>query len=199
MKEDIDFAFFEYGGNLIAHYLFDNEEFEESEELVKEKIRAFALSNKIYLLADQDDAKGNTKKGKRRKALLELSNNSVNFKYHNTELREIENLLTLKIVKSFGKQLVKQEHVGNLENLDFNKKDYNEKGLGEFYEEKFKGAGILIKNQKSFKADSGTLKNDYKIKLCDFTINSDLKYEEIVEENPILDKIIRELYEFIIS
>ena len=46
LKEDIDYAFFEYGGNLIEHYLFDDK-FEEdySDGEVREKIKSFALSN----------------------------------------------------------------------------------------------------------------------------------------------------------
>jgi len=197
LKEDIDFAFFEYGGNLIAHYLFDEDKFEADEEVLREKINSFSLSNRIYLLSDEDDAKGNTKKGKRRKALQEMSDISESFKYQNTELREIENLLPLSIIKKFSRELVKNIQVINIEKFDFKKKDYDSIGIGQFYEDQFKTIGVLTKNQKSFKADSGTLKNDYKIKLCDFTINSGLTYEEIIDDNPILDRIITELYSFI--
>jgi predicted ATPase len=197
LKEDIDFAFFEYGGNLIAHYLFEDEKFEANEEVVRDKISSFALSNKIYLLADEDGAKGNTKKGKRRKALQELSDKSNDFKYQNTELREIENLLPLNIVKSFIIELLKASQTISAEKIDFKKDDYDKIGLGEFYENQFKQLGVSAKHQNSYKADSGTLKNDYKIKLCDFTINSNITYDEIIDNNPILDRIITGLYSFI--
>lgn len=197
LKEDIDFVFFEYGGNLIAHYLFDNDEFEADEEVVREKINSFSLSNRIYLLADEDGAKGSTKKGRRRKALQELSNKSKNFKYQNTELREIENLLPLIVIDNFMGELIKSTQAINIEKTDFKKKDYDSIGIGQFYEDQLKNKGVLVKNQKSFKADSGTLKNDFKIKFCDFTIKSNLSYEDMINDNPILDSIITELYSFI--
>lgn len=197
LKEDIDFAFFEYGGNLIAHYLFDKDDFEADEEVVREKINSFSLSNRIYLLADEDGAKGSTKKGRRRKALQELSNKSKNFKYQNTELREIENLLPLTVIDNFMGELIKSTQAINVEKTDFKKKDYDSIGIGQFYEDQLKNKGVLVKNQKSFKADSGTLKNDFKIKLCDFTIKSNLSYEDMINDNPILDSIITELYSFI--
>lgn len=194
LKEDIDFAFFEYGGNLIAHYLFDNENFEGDDSDVRGKINSFASSNKIYLIADEDNVKGSSKKGKRRSALEKLSNNTDNFEYQNTELREIENLLPKKTIKSFLVQIVDKQEVTN---IDFKKSDYDKLGLGRFYEEQFKKHGILKKYQKAFLADSGTLKNNYKIKLCNFFINSDIKYEDIIEDNPVLEKIIQNLYTFI--
>jgi len=197
LKEDIDFAFFEYGGNLIAHYLFEKENFEANDEEIRDKINSFASANKIYLLADEDEAKTNTKKGKRRIALQNLSNNSINFKYQNTELTEIENLLPKKVIIPFLKKLVKNEHEHKLDYIQFNKTEYDRIKLGEFYENFLKKQKIPLKSQKAYKADSGTLKNDYKIKLCNFTINSDLNYKDIIEDNPILHGIIEELYNFI--
>ncbi|WP_161595301.1 AAA family ATPase [Maribacter aurantiacus] len=196
LKEDIDFAFFEYGGNLIAHYLFDKAEFEADETEIRSKINSFALSNKIFLLADEDNSKGNTKKGQRRIALENLSEKSNNFLYQNTELREIENLLPKKVIKEFMKEIASGS---KLESIDFRKSDYDKLGLGSFYENLFKANGIEKKNQKAFLADSGTLKNDYKIKLCEFTINSNLSYEDLTLNNPILDKLITDLYNFILK
>ncbi|WP_418636781.1 AAA family ATPase [Winogradskyella sp.] len=199
LKEDIDFAFFEYGGNLIQHYLFD-ESIDFESEVVREKINSFALSNKIYLLADNDNVDRRSAKGKRRKLLEENAIKNPNFYYQNTELREIENLLPKVLIKDFLNSLVKGlKDIEALKLIDFNKSDYDKKGLGEFYEELLVSNGVPKKQHKSFKAESGTLKNDYKIMLADFVINSEYKYEDFIEDNDILKQIIEDLYEFIKS
>ncbi len=197
LKEDIDFAFFEYGGNLIAHYLFDENDFEEDEDYVREKIKSFALANKIYLLADHDNAKSSSKKGKRRVVLQALSADSNNFFYQNTELKEIENLLPLKTIKGFMNEIVDNEVKPKLDNIHFKKSDYDSIGIGDFYQEKLEIEGFSKDKIKAFKAESGTLKNEYKIKLCKFFIDSDIKYSELIKNNPKLDEIIEKLYCFI--
>ncbi|WP_179021361.1 AAA family ATPase [Winogradskyella forsetii] len=197
LKEDIDYSFFQYGGNLIEHYLFDND-IDFDEEIVREKINSFALSNKIYLLADNDNADMRTAKGKRRKFLEENAQKNPNFLYQNTELKEIENLLPKVIIKDFLNSLVKDMEDNELINaIDFHKSDYDKIGLGEFYESLLIENGIAKKYHKSFRAESGTLKNDYKIKLADFAINSEYKYEDFIENNETLKRIIEKLYKFI--
>lgn len=199
LKEDIDYSFFEYGGNLIQHYLFHNE-IDFNEEIVREKINSFALSNKIYLLADNDNVDKRSAKGKRRKLLEENTKNNSNFLYQNTELKEIENLLPKVIIKDFLNSLIKDlEDFESINIIGFDKSDYDKIGLGEFYESLLIKNGISKKQHKSFKAESGTLKNDYKIMLADFVINSEYKYEDFIEDNDILKQIIEDLYEFIKS
>ncbi|EJL65015.1 ATP-dependent nuclease [Flavobacterium sp. CF136] len=194
LKEDIDFAFFEYGGNLIEHYLFD-ENFEEvfSDEQVREKINSFAISNKIYLLADNDNATG--KKLKRREELEKTSEAEKNFKYQNTNYREIENLLPIKIIKDFLVELVNSSEEENVNKISFDREDYISIGLGQFITD------LFVKNKindfKKFKGDSGTLKSSYKTKLCEFVINGDYSYPELIENNNQLDDIISDLYQFI--
>ncbi|MEL1255046.1 AAA family ATPase [Flavobacterium sp. DGU38] len=194
LKEDIDFAFFEYGGNLIEHYLFD-EDFEElfSEEEVRDKINSFALSNKIYLLSDNDNPKG--KKLKRRQGLEEISKNEKHFKYQNTNYREIENLLPVKVIKDFLIELINSSEKQNINEISFDRKDYISIGLGEFITDLFEKNHI--KDFKKFKDDSGTLKSSYKTKLCEFVINGDYSYPELIENNEQLDNIISDLYKFI--
>lgn len=194
LKEDIDFAFFEYGGNLIEHYLFD-ENFEEvfSEEDVREKINSFALSNKIYLLSDNDNAKG--EKLKRRQRLEDISKTEKHFKYQNTNYREIENLLPVKVIKDFLVELVNSSEKQKINEISFDRKDYISIGLGQFITDLFKKNHI--KNFKKFKDESGTLKSSYKTKLCGFVINGDYSYPELIENNEQLDNIISDLYKFI--
>lgn len=196
LKEDIDFAFFEYGGNLIEHYLFDDKE-EFNEEEIREKINSFALSNKIYLLADNDNANKGSKKDLRRTSLHKLSNENDNFTYQNTELKEIENLLPKKVIQDFMKILIsKEESQEKSQKIKFKREDYKNIGLGEFYINKFKN--FINKNHlKSFNAESGSLKNDYKIKLASFVVYSDYTYLDLIEDNKELDTIIESLYNFI--
>jgi predicted ATP-dependent endonuclease of OLD family len=194
LKEDIDFAFFEYGGNLIEHYLFD-EDFEEifSEEEVREKINSFALSNKIFLLADNDNATG--KKLKRREELEKISKIEKNFKYQNTNFREIENLLPLKVIKDFLIELVNSSEKENINKISFDREDYISTGLGEFITDLF--VKNRIKDIKKFKDNSGTLKSSYKTKLCEFVVNGNYSYQELIENNEQLDSIITDLYKLI--
>ncbi len=199
LKEDIDFAFFEYGGNLIQHYLFDdkesNSQFDEIE--VREKINSFALSNKIYLLADNDNASSSSKKGQRRIALEEISKNNKNFKYRNTVLKEIENLLPKKIIQDFMSELIKTEKsIDKAIKIRFNREDYKNVGLGDFYMSLF-DKKIPKKDMKPFKSDSGTLNNTYKIKLASFVMNKNYSYDDFIFENNELHKLIEELYSFI--
>ena len=192
LKEDIDFAFFEYGGNLIEHYLFDND-FEEdlTEKQVREKIDAFSHSNKIYLLADNDNAKDESAKGKRRKKLEDIS--SQYFKYQNTEFREIENLLPVKIIREFLSELAIRSDE-DLTSIEFQRKDYYAIGLGDFIELLFNKRNI---EGKKFRAKSGTLNNLYKNRLSDLVVKSNYTYVDLIDENDQLDKLITSLYEFI--
>lgn len=195
LKEDIDYAFFEYGGNLIEHYLFDeNVGFDEND--VREKINSFALSSKIYLLSDNDNARPNSKKGQRREFLKAIENKK--FRYQNTEVKEIENLLPKKVIKDFMSELLSSElSIQKSEKFRFKRDDYKNVGLGDFYEKLFLDRKIPKKDFKKFKANSGTLKNEYKNKLVNFFINSNYKYLELIEDNDELEKLIKVLYTFI--
>ncbi|TMM59107.1 ATP-binding protein [Maribacter algarum] len=199
LKEDIDFAFFEYGGNLIAHYLFEEDEFEENPKEVREKINSFALSKKIYLLADSDNADMRTAKGKRRIELEKLSAESENFEYQSTVVREIENLLPKVTIKNYMKKLVKKEAEDKLKKIDFKQSDFEKVGIAKFYMDNFKEAGIPVSKQRKFKPDgkSETLNSTYKTGLCDFFLNSNISYEELILNNPKLDQILGNLYDFI--
>jgi len=197
--EDIDFVFFEYGGCLIAHYLFDDE-YNDAVEVVGDKIKAFAISNKIYLLADDDNVSGVSKKAKRRKHLEGLSQKSKNFEYQNTEVREVENLLPVSLVVSFAKELLKDEKdFDKLKGLDISQKDYEKIGLGKFYEDLFLENKIPKTRYKVFKSTSETLNASYKFKLCDYVLQSGYDYKRLIEDNKVLDKLIRKLHSFIDS
>jgi AAA15 family ATPase/GTPase len=201
LKEDIDFAFFEYGGSLITHYLFDNVNITEDESVVREKIKSFALSSKIYLLSDSDNASAEEEKAKRRNFLEEISSKEEsNFKYQNTVVKEIENLLPADTLKSFMYTLLKNKEDGEiLKMVNFNQEDYKEDGIGHFLKGQFKIASINEDSIFKFyvKSASGTLETTYKNKLCRHFIESTVTYEKLIENNPVLEKIIEDLYDFI--
>lgn len=197
LKEDIDFAFFEYGGNLITHYLFE-EGVEVDEIEVKEKINSFALSNKIYLLADNDNAKEGSTKCKRRTVLEGISHEKDNFFYQNTIVTEIENLLPLVVIRNFMKLLVIGENnICKVDRFKFKRTDYLHIGIGEFCYDLLVSKNIAKKNIKNFRSSTGTLKNDYKLKLARLFVNSSYSYEEVIEDNTQLKEIIESLYDFI--
>lgn len=89
--EDIDFAFLEYAGSNIEHYTF-----EKKIDLIKSKIKALALNNKIFLLADSDNSKKSETKGKRLVELEKLKSDSF-FPKIIWSHREVENLLPNKV------------------------------------------------------------------------------------------------------
>ncbi|HJS01385.1 MAG TPA: hypothetical protein VJ780_10660, partial [Flavobacterium sp.] len=91
--------------------------------------------------------------------------------------------------------LVNSSEKGNINQIAFNREDYISIGLGQFITDLF--LKNEIKDFKKFKDDSGTLKSSYKTKLCDFVINGDYNYQELVENNEQLDNIISDLYKFI--
>ncbi|MEM7085832.1 MAG: AAA family ATPase [Bacteroidota bacterium] len=197
--EDIDFAFFEYGGSLLSHYLFDLD-FVDSDEIIREKINAFASANKIYLLADNDNASGTTKKGKRRKELEKSSLSNRNFRYQNTEVREIENLIDINTILGFAKTLLKNESDFNrIKDLTIKQKDYEKIGLGKYYEDLFVENGIPKSKHLAFKSKSETLTTSYKFKLCEYVTSSDLDFDNLTMNNPLLERIVKELYDFIKS
>lgn len=204
LKEDIDFAFFEYGGNLIAHYLFNkNEKFDDDE--IRENINAFANANKIYLLVDNDNVKEGDVKYLRQQNLESLAIENPYFKYQNTVVKEIENILPAKIIKDFIKKIVSENVVEKLKTISFTMNDYKDKGLGEFYEEKLLEIGIFKFNEKDKKAkdkmrsfrDGNTLGTTYKNKLANFVIDGDYTYEDLIEGNDHLKNLIEGLYRFI--
>lgn len=101
IKEDIDFAFFEYAGSNIDHYFFDNEMEKEEVELILQDIKALSLSNRIFLLADSDNEIIKKSSAKKRR-LQALENSKAENFYPKIiwDMREIENMLTNDIWKA---------------------------------------------------------------------------------------------------
>ncbi|MFD0863234.1 AAA family ATPase [Sungkyunkwania multivorans] len=195
LREDYDFSFFEYGGSLLYHYLFEDE-IEHSDAEIRECINAFSLSKKIYLLSDNDNAIG--KKAERKQNLLSLTKKNSNFLYHDTVHKEIENLLPPNIISGFMKKLVRdKQSETKIEKIKISSEEYRHVGLGDFLLKKLQDIGIDDRNIKSFRASSGTLKNEYKHKLCNYYIKSFNDSDMLSFENDYLIKEIDKLYNFI--
>lgn len=98
MREDTHFAFWEYAGSNLSHYLMSTvprkgspeaEVYERGQKDVLDKIESSALCNRIFLLADRDKGKE-----KKHKALRELAEGQSNLVYYVTPGVEVENLLS---------------------------------------------------------------------------------------------------------
>ncbi|PWN71865.1 hypothetical protein C1631_004410 [Chryseobacterium phosphatilyticum] len=196
-KEDIEFAFIEYAGSNIDHYNFDEDE-------LKEKINAFSINNKIFLISDYDGPY----KDEKHFFYEEIEKENNNFKYHTTkDYKEIENLLPFniwdKILINFcDKRTVKTEE-------DFKKvQDKISNSLKRKNEETYKGdyIGKLLKNIKAnvpelnkiWDKSEGTLMNKSEVsyKVLELTEKEQITWNDF-KSNPKICSIVENLYDFI--
>ncbi|NDI99814.1 ATP-binding protein [Flavobacterium sp. LaA7.5] len=212
IKEDIDFAFFEYAGSNIGHYVFDEEIAKQEEELIKKEINSLALSNRIFLLADSDNADKRTTKGKRL-SRLEVSKKDNFHPKIIWGVREIENLLPNEVwekvlINFCNKKLVEagrdeiQERIKKTI-IPLHYSDYTKEYIGNFLNQvdvnlgKVDGTNILNKIYET-KADGsfGTLIP--KRELSELVLNADLDWS-VYQENSEIEKLTKEIYDFIIN
>jgi predicted ATP-dependent endonuclease of OLD family len=212
-KEDIDFAFFEYAGSNIDHYIFDDNVEKEDMEVVLNDINALAISNRIFLLADSDASKQSSKKGIRLKELEEIkSNNFIPRVVWN--IREVENLLTNEMWKEIlielcNKTLVKSHRDEILIKIgealsEIDSSHFRKKYVGEFLEEirnkmgKISSAFIINQSVYEVKSDDkfGTIIN--KRELSELVFNANFSWE-MLSKNKEIEKLIIEIYNFIVQ
>ncbi|RYJ39695.1 putative ATP/GTP-binding protein [Flavobacterium anhuiense] len=200
-REDIDFAFLEYAGSNLVHYEFSYED--------NDNIKAFALNNKIFILADNDS--GKEEKHEKHKELCEL--NPENLKYKSTSpYREIENLISVEIwskamIELCNKNKIKKEEekISVQESISkkiskINIEDYNDKYIGEYLK------ALKIPELNDVFETSGrtpkSLKSEYKAYLSkiilDKTINKEITWEDF-SKNETVKSITEEIYEFILK
>lgn len=92
LREDLDFAFFEYGGSNFMHYAFAADERDTA------KIRAQFVSNRVFLLADSDD---DPNKYTALQAATATVTSAGHFEFATTgAARTIENLLSLAALRA---------------------------------------------------------------------------------------------------
>ncbi|MES2543313.1 MAG: AAA family ATPase [Bacteroidota bacterium] len=211
-KEDIDFAFFEYAGSNIDHYIFENEIEKEDKELIISDIKALALSNKIFLIADSDATKLTTKKGKRLKTLEEAKSDNLIPKII-WDYREIENILTNDIWKEVliefcNKTLIKDNEILIQQKIEealseIDCKVYSKEYIGKFLEEirnkmgKISSTYLLNQSMYEVKIDSfGTIKN--KRELSEIVFNKNFSWE-VFSKNKEIESLTIEIYNFILQ
>ncbi len=172
-KEGLDYAFFEYAGSNVRHYLFD-------QDIVDTMlIDSFKIANRIFLLADQDMS---GEKQNRHKELEAL--NGENFKYCTTIVREIENILPPTVYQDFIQSHKTQEGVSFTEDLD----KYAQNPMGKFLREHT--------GDKPLAYGEGTLTTGHKNELSQLTIDKEYDWK-ILSTSKELVRITETVYSFI--
>ncbi|MEW7306392.1 AAA family ATPase [Elizabethkingia anophelis] len=212
-KEDIDFAFFEYAGSNIDHYFFSNIDDSSMQDMIISDVKAMALSNRIFLLADSDNARANTSKG-RRIAKIE-SAKSLNFEPKIIrDYREIENFIPNEVWKEVlihlcNKSLVKSngdEIRGKISKAldDIKAESYKKKYVGEFLNAirehigKISSSYILNSSEYEIRKDGsfGTLTN--KRALSELVAKEEFSWV-ILSKNKGIKELTEAVYNFIVN
>ena len=134
-KEDLNYAFVEYGGNNIVHW-----DFEQTNAI--DTINSCGITNRSFIVCDNDD---DEKKERKQKLKSIFKDN-----YYELTVREIENTISKKVLDKvlFGNEEVKYKK-------EFEQKDYTKKNIymGNFIDEHYqlrkkysnsKGSGTII-------------------------------------------------------
>lgn len=172
-RENINFTFIEYGGGNLTHFNFESED-------SSERINAKYINNKIFLIADNDNSKTNSSKGKRKARLKEVLGEN----FYELQVLEIENLITQDILKSV---LLEQNPIKVvLINQKFEReKKFKDKKLGKYIDE-------LFNNElRKYSSDSGTIKN--KLEFCNAVIMATTDFDSLSEEARKLTEIFMTL------
>lgn len=210
IKEDIDYAFFEYSGSNIEHYIFEDIDDIQQDEILRE-INALALSNRIFLLADSDNVDGRTKKGIRLKKLEDNKKDNFIPKIIR-QVREIENLLTNDVwnrilINFCNKNLVDKEKDLILERITAalknnsaidHKKDYIGIFLNKIDSEVggIHGTNILNKICEEKDGKYGTFIQ--KRELSEYVLQADFSWD-VFKENPEIVELTESIYKFILD
>lgn len=210
-KEDIDFAFFEYAGTNLDHYFFDNNINEKLQKEIVDNIKAMALSNRIFLLADSDNASATSAKGKRLKKLEEAKSNNFIPEIIRTH-REIENFLPNGVWEEVLIELCNKNIVLANKSVIENKlkevlkelrsSSYSKKYIGAFLNDvrnklgKISGKFILNQSEYEAKSDGsfGTLTN--KRILSEIIAKKEFSWE-VLKECKAIEKLTIDIYDFI--
>ncbi|MFY1046556.1 AAA family ATPase [Chryseobacterium sp. GP-SGM7] len=196
-KEDIEFAFIEYAGSNIDHYNFDEED-------LKEKINAFSINNKIFLISDYD---GEYKDNKHQ-VYEEIAKENENFIYQTTkDYKEIENVLPFKvwdkiIIYFCDKRKIKiegeKDRIQNKISESLKKKEEN------LYKEFYIGKLLneiktdIPELNKIWDKDDGTLMNKAEVsyKVLELTEKGEITWNDFKDNDKIVS-IVHEMYDFI--
>ncbi|MGV3598296.1 MAG: AAA family ATPase [Bacteroidota bacterium] len=178
-KEDLHYAFFEYAGTNVMHYIFDEPEKIEDDP----KIKAQLLSNKIFLISDKDIEKD------KKHQLFEKQENK-NFHYEVLGVKEIENIFSEIQLKAILPKLFDTIAGEDLEKVKFEFEKYKGDYLGKYLKTKFKA-----KIMPAYLSESSSLSTYYKNKLADIIKEEGfIKWEEMSEP---AKELTQNIYTFI--
>ncbi len=175
-EEDSHYAYFEYAGSNLAHYGFESEE----AELV-ERIKASALANRIFLLADQD---ADDRKAKRHEELSTL--NGDFFQFRTTVCIEIENLVSATLLREVLPGMIRKRIDPSL--LKIEESDYHSVRMGRYLKNVL-GDAFAESNLE----ESGTLSTSFKARMAT-AVCKVVTWEKM---HPEAQKITKDLYQFI--
>lgn len=197
-KEDIDFAFLEYAGSNLEHYEFGEED--------NASIKAYALNNRVFVIADNDTDKES--KHAKYQQLCKL--NPENFIYETTApYREVENLLSNAVWEKVLIELCHKTKVetdkATIENeiaqkvSSNNINNFKDEYIGK-YLSKLKIAALNDVYEGS-KTNPKTLKSKYKTFLSktvlEKTIVGEIKWADFSNENERVVALTEAIYNFI--
>ncbi|KPI52919.1 hypothetical protein KW94_08525 [Clostridioides difficile] len=180
--EDIHYSFVEYSGGNITHWNFVEDI--NNNLYSADKINASKMFNKIFLILDDDGGKKQSRK--------EELKNQLKDNYYCLNCREVENLLSkkilLKVISEYeGKD--KDKEVNNLEfTQEFNEEDYKNVYLGRFIQDNLKNK----KRAGTYSAQSETVSD--KLNFCKKAVKYIEDYDCLTEEAVLL---CEKIYEFI--
>jgi predicted ATPase len=182
--EGLNYSFIEYGGSNLRHYLFDEN---ADQSAINDGIKAYFVSNKIFLLSDKDFTKD-------KKHQFYETLNKKNFQYEHTRYPEIENLVPPQILCAF---LIERLNVPQVKAKEIINKSYKKIKLGRFLTEQFSKHSI---NRKIAAKTGGALSPPYKLMLAEYVLNQIAAGKfgwEDIKVNDAISEIIPKLYQFI--
>ncbi len=138
-KENLHYCFLEYGGSLIAHWMFDDDVQDNEYKEFIEKLKAKNISNRILVIADKDDSR---KKTKHDRLSRELKEN-----YLILPCREIENILPLNTIIKIVNDIEGSDAL-HVERNNFN--DYSNLKLGNYITKHILEANSGISRYKNY-------------------------------------------------
>lgn len=188
LHEDLEYCFFEYAGSNLEHYIFSKEP-ESLDNESSDKIKAWFLSNRIFLVADSDK----NKEGKHSKLLKQQNSNFV---YYVLPVREVENLLSPEIImnqlpkifnnwKKSHKQNWSEQIIAN----PIKAGEYENEYLAKFVIDKYNTVTF-----PKIQGTSGTLTTRYKNKLA-YQIEFTLEWDEM---SLVAQELAKKMFQFII-
>ena len=152
-QEDIHFAFFEYSGSNLEHYIFSMDEVTVASQTV-EAIHGQFIANRVFLIADRDN-------GKIKKHTKWADQINEHFIYYTTPGKEIENMISKDIlINVLNGGFISAITEEQIRKASINYADYQDIGLGGYLVEK-------LGTQSTLGEKSGTLNSYYKMKLAE--------------------------------